>query len=138
MAGQAQKKNTQTMLYWKGIMHYVLAGFNAVYLFSLVWTWMFHHPSHHVYDLETDEITYTYQGLNKWHFIAIIFFNLVNNWCYNQINKANEMGVKPGFGLDLFGVNLLAMFAYSFTNDGIKVYYIVPVYALYKTLTMCY
>ena len=126
------------MNHWKGIMHYILVGINALYLTSLLVTYIWYHPSYNVHDLETDEVIYTYQGLNKWHFIAVLGFNFVNNWCYNQINKANEMGVKPGIGLDLFGVNLLAMLIYSFSNEGIKVYYLVPVYAGYKLLNTCW
>ena len=42
------------------------------------------------------------------------------------------MGIKSGIGLDLFGVNLLVMLAYSFTNKGLYIYWIVPIYAIYK------
>ena len=42
------------------------------------------------------------------------------------------MGVTPSFSLDVFGFNLFIMIAYSFTDKALKIYYLVPIYAVYK------
>ena len=34
--------------------------------------------------------------------------------------------------LDIFGFNIMVMVAYSFTNSALKIYYLVPIYAVYK------
>ena len=62
----------------------------------------------------------------------VVVFSLINNWGYKQINVSNELGVTPGFCLDLFGFNLLVMVSYCFTNKALKLYYLVPLYALYR------
>ena len=42
------------------------------------------------------------------------------------------MGVTPGFCLDVFGFNLLVMIGYSFTSMALKLYYLIPIYGIYK------
>ena len=95
------------MLYWQNIMQIVILAINSLYLLSLIITWKFY-PAQPIHDLETDEIIGHYQGLTKWHFIWLIPFSLITNWGYKQINEANKLGIKPGFCLDLFGLNLFA------------------------------
>ena len=131
MADQAKKKNYQTMLYWKNILQYILLGVYAIYLSSLIITWLFY-PAGPIYDLETDEIIGHQGGITWWNFAMLALFSVVNNWGYNQINKSNEMGVTPSFCLDVFGFNLFVMVSYSFTNKALKIYYLVPIYGLYK------
>ena len=119
------------MLFWKNILEMMIAGLNVMYLISLAITY-FYYPSSPIRDFESDEIVGHTDGLTKWHIFMIIPFNLVNRWSYQQINKANEVGTKSGIGLDLFGVNILVMVLYSYSNKALKIYWIVPLYALYK------
>ena len=55
MAGQAEKKNYQNMLYWKNILNITLLSINIFYLLSLLIIWQFY-PAGPIYDLETDKI----------------------------------------------------------------------------------
>merc|ERR1711924_427844 len=71
-------------------------------------------------------------GLTWWNGAMLVFFSVVNNWGYNRVNKSNEMGVTPGFCLDVFGFNLFIMISYSFTDRALKLFYLVPIYAVYK------
>ena len=62
----------------------------------------------------------------------LIPFSLISNWGYKEINNKNEMGVTPGYCLDIFGVNLLAQVVYSFTNKGLWIFWLIPLYAIYS------
>ena len=103
----------------------------TLYTLSLIVTWMFY-PAQPVYDLETDEIVGHYTGLTWFHFFMYVPFTGINYWCYTQINKSNSMGIKPGFCLDLFGVNIAAMSVYCVSNQGLQLFWIVPIYGVYK------
>ena len=46
----------------------------------------------------------------------LIPFNLLNYWGYNQVNIANELGVTPGYPLDIMGVNITTQILYSFNE----------------------
>ena len=131
MAGQAQKKNHQNMLYWKEIMEYLLASVYAIYIISLIVTWMFY-PAGPIYDLETDEIIGERYGVTWWNFAMLAFFTMVNRWGYMMINSQNEQGITPGFCLDVFGFNILIMVAYCFTSSALKLFWLIPIYAVYK------
>ena len=89
MAGQAEKKNAQTMKYWKEIMNYLLAGVYALYIGSLLVTWFFYPPGP-IHDLETDEVIGQRLGVTWWNYAMLALFTFVNNFCYKQINKQNE------------------------------------------------
>ena len=45
------------------------------------------------------------------------------------------MGIRPGFCLDVFGLNIFVMVLYSFTDYALKVYWIIPIYGAYKIWT---
>ena len=67
-----------------------------------------------------------------WHIIMLVPFTMISNWGYQQINTLNLRGLKPGFAMDVLGVNLLAQTAYSFSSKGIYVFAIIPAYGIYK------
>ena len=98
---------------------------------SLVVTWQFY-PAEPIYDLETDEIIGHTQGLTKFHIFMLVPFSFISYWGYNEINKKNELGVMPGYCLDIFGTNLFTQFIYSFSNKGLYIYWIIPIYAAWK------
>ena len=66
----------------------------------------------------------------------LAFFSMINNYGYIEINKQNAQGVKPGICFDVFGLNLFIMVFYSFTSKALYVYYIIPIYAVYKIWNM--
>ena len=121
------------MLYWKAILEYLIAALNVIYLSSLLVTFWFY-PAGPKRDLETDQVIGHYDGLSWKHFAMLGVFNFINSWCYNNINKANEVGIRPGIGLDIFGVNVVAMVTYSFTSKGLWVFLLIPIYAVYQVV----
>ena len=42
------------------------------------------------------------------------------------------LGVRPATMIDVLGVNLFTQFTYSFTNYGIYLFWIAPLYAVWK------
>ena len=94
------------MLYWKQIMIYVLAAFHLVYIASLIVTAVYY-PAQPIYDLEKDEIVGEYLGVTKTHVLMAVVFAGVSYWSFGQINRANSLGIRPGYTLDILGVNLL-------------------------------
>ena len=44
----------------------------------------------------------------------------------------NKIGVRPATQIDILGVNLLTQFVYSFSNYGIYLFLIVPIYIVWK------
>ena len=67
-----------------------------------------------------------------WNIIMLVPFSMISHWGYKQINTLNLRGLKPGFALDVLGVNLLAQTAYSFSAKGLYVFAIIPAYGVYK------
>ena len=123
------------MLYWKQILEYVIVLVNLVYLSSLVVTYLYY-PAGPVYDLETDAVIGQTYGLTKWHIFMLVPFNLINRWCYTQINNQNELGVRPAMAIDLFGLNTLVIIVYSYTNKGLHLYWVAPLYGGYKVFML--
>ena len=87
-------------------MEYVLALINAIFAFSLLWTWKYY-PPQPIYDLETDVVIGEYYGVTWHHFGWFAVFTMISRWGYMQINNSNSLGIMPGYALDLFGLNLL-------------------------------
>ena len=112
-------------------MQVVLALINVIYFLSLIITFQFY-PAGPIYDLETDEIIGQKFGLTKTHILMLLPFSMISYWGYNEINKKNELGVMPGYCLDIFGTNLFTQFIYSFSNKGLYIYWIIPAYAAWK------
>ena len=66
----------------------------------------------------------------------LIPFSLISSWGFQQINKANLLGVKPGYTLDLFGLNLFIQFMYCFTGFALYLYWLAPIYAIYQIVNL--
>ena len=66
----------------------------------------------------------------------LVPFSAISYWGYNEVNKKNELGVSPGYCLDVLGINLVAQFVYSFSRYGLYIFWIIPVYAIWKIGTL--
>ena len=66
----------------------------------------------------------------------LIVFSVVSYWCYGQINKSNSLGIVPKMHIDILAVNLVAQIGYCFTEKALWVYILVPIWALWKALTI--
>ena len=119
------------MIHWRWITQIVLAIINTIYFVSLIVTWQFY-PAAPIYDIETDELLGNTPGLTKFHIFMLIPFSLISYWGFNEINKKNELGVTPGYCLDIFGTNLFTQLVYSFSNKGLYIFWIIPIYAIWK------
>ena len=71
-------------------------------------------------------------GVTKKHILMLVPFWGLSYYAYKQINKLNAIGVRPAMMIDVLGVNLFTQFVYSFTNYGIYIFWIVPIYAVWK------
>ena len=116
-------------------MQILFVVLNLVYGSSILIT-LFKYPAGStVRDFETDEISHTNVGVTWFAWLYFAIFNGINYYCYGTINKSNEMGVKPSTWIDILGVNTLAILAYSISYKGIKIYWIIPIYAISKLVS---
>ena len=102
-----------------------------IYLGSIGITW-FLYPAGPIRDEESGEKIGETYGVTKMNLFMIVPFSMINNFCFNNINVRNGMGIRPEYEIDLFAINLFTMFVYSFSHKGLYFYLTIPMYGLYK------
>ena len=112
-------------------MQVVIGIINVIYLLSLLVTHIYYKPGP-IYDQETDQIIGQQLGLTWKHILMLVPFTGISSYTYKEINKLNGIGVRPAMMIDVLGLNLFTQFLYSFTNYGIYLLWIAPLYAIWK------
>ena len=134
MAGQAEKKWAKDRELWQQYLDMILAGINVCYLLSLVCTHFFR-PAGPIFDLETDEIIGQNEGVTWKHLLMIVVFGVINYYLRERILKSVGLGVKPSMYIDIIGVNLFVQLLYCFTGWALYIYWIIPIFGIYKAVT---
>ena len=116
-------------------MQKVIAAVNLLYFLSLVVTAVWY-PEGPVYSDHSEEPVAYNRGLTKFHVFMFIPFGVVTKWAYDKTTVALGLGIKPGYVLDILGVNLLAQTLYCFTSKGLWLYWAIPAYAAYKVISL--
>ena len=86
----------------------------SLYMSSLFITWYFY-PAGPIRDEESGEKIGETYGVTKMNLFMIVPFSMINNFCFNNINARNSMGIRPVYEIDIFGINIFTMFLYSFS-----------------------
>ena len=75
-------------------MQIIIGAVNAIYLISLVVTWMFYPPGP-IHDLESDAVIGQQLGVTWKHILMLVPFTGLSQYAYKEINKLNALGVRP-------------------------------------------